>query len=65
MIIPSKVYVTPVYIKQFYLYSVGKRMSDTETTPVQLQLPTHALAISFCIMYVQIFTICLAKIYSL
>ena len=43
--------MTPVYIKQFYLYSVGKRMPDTETTPVQLQLPTHALLVSASYMY--------------
>ena len=51
MIIPSKVYVIPVYIKQFYLYSIGKRMPDTETTPEQLQLPTHALLVSASCMY--------------
>ena len=49
----SKVYMTSVYIKQFY--SVGKRMPDADTIPV-LQLPPHTHAFCYCIMYVQIFT---------
>ena len=36
MLISSVLVPLRVTDKQFYLYSVGKRMPDTETTPIQL-----------------------------